>query len=474
MGFSSNIFIYAFLPLCVISYFFIKWLIKDKDFKVRNGILIFFSLFFYLFGSGRYILILISVVCISYFSGVLISKYKKHAKLISVLAILLNLGLLIFFKYFNFLYSSISSLANDHFHVSLAALPKVFLPIGISFYVFQSVSYIADVASGKVRVQKNFFKLLLYISFFPQLIAGPIVRYSDMEYEITKRSENIDSFYHGFCRFIIGLSEKVLIADVLGESVDKIYGAGFDQLTQLLAISAAVMYSLEILFDFSGYSNMAIGIAEMFGFNFKENFDRPYTSQNVTEFWRRWHMSLSGWLKDYVYIPLGGNRKGVLRTYLNLSIVFLICGIWHGANWTFLIWGIYHGILLIIERILKNKCKFQLKSVYGTAITFIFVTFGWIIFRSSNLKSFISFISTMLGITKPTGFLYYDYKYYVNNQVIVVAIFSLILSFLPTDRIKEFLKKHVILNSILMVVLLILCMIFMSGASFNAFIYFKF
>ena len=474
MVFSSNIFIYIFLPLCIISYYALKFLFKDKSFQIRNVALTIFSVLFYLFGSGRYTLILISVVCISYFSALLMNGNENSKRKIGIVAILLDLLILFFFKYFNFVYNSFSTLFNNRFHIKLIDLPQIFLPIGISFYIFQSLSYIADVMNGKVQIQKSFGKLLLYISFFPQLIAGPIVRYSDMENEINYRVESTNDFFEGLCRFIVGLAEKVLIADVLGESVDKIYSLGTDQLTQSLAISAAVMYSLEILFDFTGYSNMAIGIAEIFGFHFKENFDSPYTSKNMTEFWRRWHMSLSGWLRDYVYIPLGGNRKGKTRTYINLCIVFLICGIWHGANWTFLAWGIYHGFWLVVERVLKNKFDFALKSILGNAICFILVVFGWVLFRADSIGSSVEFIKTMIGITKPTGFIYHKYSYFVNVHVIITSVFALVVSFIPANMIKKVVQKSSVVNSVLMMILLVLCMIFMSGTSFNAFIYFKF
>ena len=268
------------------------------------------------------------------------------------------------------------------------------------------------------------------------------------------------------------MAKKVLIADVLGKSVDSLFALPSGELTVALSWFAALMYAMEIYFDFSGYSDMAIGMAMVFGFHFHENFLRPYESKNMTEFWRRWHISLSSWLRDYIYIPLGGNRKGIKRTYLNLCIVFLICGIWHGAAWTFVIWGIYHGLLLVIERVLKEKKHFKLSSWYGNIVTFILVLLGWVIFRCESIPECIDFFKAMLGLNVKADYIHYGFSYYVNWQTLIVLALAFIMSVFPVEKIKIRLPK--VIRSIGLVLLLCLSMIYMSGASFNAFIYFKF
>ena len=336
------------------------------------------------------------------------------------------------------------------------------------------MSYIIDVYKGKVEVQKNIFKLALYISFFPQLIAGPIVRYSEIVYDIDNRKENIQDIYYGVCRFIVGLSKKVLIADILAESVNSIFALSNSELTVALSWTGAVLYFLEIYFDFSGYSDMAIGMASIFGFHFNENFTMPYISQNVTEFWRRWHISLSSFLRDYVYIPLGGNRRGSKRTYLNLSVVFLLCGIWHGAAWTFILWGVYHGAFLVLERVLRDKWKFQMKGILGNIITMLVVMFGWILFNSGSFSDAISFIRAMFGMNPLAEHQFYKYQYYVNSKVIFVGVIGFIFSMVPFSEIKRKIAEAKYVKGICCFLLLIVCMIYMSDATFNSFIYFQF
>jgi alginate O-acetyltransferase complex protein AlgI len=335
------------------------------------------------------------------------------------------------------------------------------------------MSYVIDVYKGEIAVQKNPFKLALYISFFPQLIAGPIVRYSDVAQAIDHRKESLDDFYQGFCRFIIGLSKKVLIADILAVPVDNIFALPAENLTFTFSWIAVFFYTLEIYFDFAGYSDMAIGMARMFGFHFKENFLLPYTAKNITEFWRKWHVSLSSFLRDYVYIPLGGNRRGTARTYRNLGIVFLLCGIWHGAAWTFVLWGAYHGLWLIIERVLKNKKGFMMKGVAGQVVTFVLVMLGWTIFRADSIAQLGTFLRTMFGMGQAGGFGYYKLSYFVTPLVAFSAAVGLLISVVPFTKVKERLDRSFV-KGILCLGLLALCMVFMADASFNSFIYFKF
>lgn len=335
------------------------------------------------------------------------------------------------------------------------------------------MSYVIDVYLEKVSVQKSLYKLALYISFFPQLIAGPIVRYTEVVDDIDNRKENFNDFYNGICRFIFGLSKKVLIADVLAIPVNQIFALSSSELTVALSWTGAVLFMLQIYFDFSGYSDMAIGMAWIFGFHFNENFIMPYISRNITEFWRRWHISLSSFFRDYVYIPLGGNRKGALRTYFNLGIVFLLCGVWHGASWSFVLWGIYQGVFLIIERVLKNKYQFAMKGIWGNVITLFIVLFGWVLFKCDTISDTVSFYLSMLGLQQLAEHQYYEYSYYINKEIIFVAIVGILLSVVPFNKVKTFLNRSNI-KGIVCIILLTLCMIYMSDASFNAFIYFRF
>lgn len=472
MIFSSNIFIYTFLPLCILFYFTSRRLFKSC--MVANVVLLMFSCLFYVFSSGKMFAILILSALISYLAGICINRSRDHSRIICYVAVMAEAIILVYFKYFNFILDNISKMSQLVLKRELNVSCDIILPIGISFFIFQSIAYIFDVYRENVEAQPNFIKFFLYISFFPQLIAGPIVRYDEIYNDIDSRRESWDDVYEGLCRFVIGLSKKVLIADILGASVDKIYSSDISELTMALSWSAAFFYMLEIYFDFSGYSDMAIGMARIFGFHFNENFDRPYKSKSITEFWRKWHISLSSWLRDYIYIPLGGNRKGEARTYINQLIVFFICGLWHGAAWNFVIWGMYNGILLLIEKVIKKRYKYELHSWYGNFFTGILVLLGWVLFRGDNLGQSLDFYKSMFGILKPTSYIYYKYGYYVDMQVIAVAIIGAIIAFAPMDRIESFIKENVILKNFCIIALLVISMIYMSDSSFNAFIYFRF
>lgn len=439
--------------------------------QLLNVILLLFSLLFYLWGGGGTIIILLISIIINYFSALLIDKYKS--KNILVVSVVLNLAILIWYKYINFIIDNVLNLFGIITKQTYSAPFKVILPIGISFFTFQALAYVIDVYRGNVKCQKNIMKVALYISFFPQLIAGPIVRYSHIENEIDNRKENLHDMYQGFCRFSFGLVKKVLVADILALSVDKIFALELSNLTGALAWSGVILYTLQIYFDFSAYSDMAIGMARIFGFHFQENFKLPYTAKSVTEFWKRWHISLSSFFMDYVYIPLGGNRKGNFNTYRNLAIVFILCGIWHGANWTFFFWGLYQGILLIIERILRNKYNFKPRGIWGNCITLFLTAIGWLFFRSDNMQIAFDWIQVMFGKNTTIGFQYYTYSSYVWKQILITGLFAAIVSVFPFTRIRGKLKDS-IFYGIVAAICLIVSVIYMSDATFNAFIYFKF
>ena len=477
MLFSTNIFIYVFLPLCTGVYFICMKLFKEKR-AVLNTVLLAFSMAFYFVGGGIHVLILLTSILANYIFALIIASSacennRRKKKVLFGLSIAVNIGLLIWFKYFNFISGNIVGLINLAGGKAYENPFSIALPIGISFFTFQAMSYVADVYCGKVPVQKSFGKLALYISFFPQLIAGPIVRYTEVADDIDHRQEDMNDFYDGLCRFIVGLSKKVLIADVLARPVNKIFALADNELTAALSWSGAFLFTLEIYFDFAGYSDMAIGMARMFGFHFHENFRMPYISQNVTEFWRRWHISLSSFFRDYVYIPLGGNRRGPLCTYRNLGIVFVLCGIWHGASWTFLLWGIYHGVFLIIERVIKNKWNFAMKGIAGNVITFFIVLFGWVLFQCDTIMEAFHYFRAMFGMNQLAEHLYYKYTYYINKEILFAAAAGFLLSIFPFERIKQKIGASP-WKGFFCIFLLVLCMIYMSDASFNAFIYFQF
>ena len=340
------LFLWIFLPLVLAAYYL-------SPRKIRNGILVFFSLLFYAWGEPIYILLMLCSVLVNFMGGIFMEDHKTHRKGILWGTVLINLGLLGYFKYFNFLAEIIGKILPGG--LGNLSIPQVALPIGISFYTFQALSYVIDVYRGEVKAQRNFWYMLLYISFFPQLIAGPIVKYRDIAQQILERKETVEKFAAGVMRFCWGLGKKVLLANAFAEVVDDIFQYGPEAVSRKALWLGAVLYMLQIYYDFSGYSDMAVGLGKMFGFQFQENFDYPYVSGSVKEFWRRWHISLSSWFRDYVYIPLGGNRKGALCTYRNLLIVFFLTGMWHGAGTGFILWGLYHGLFLILERVWLGK-----------------------------------------------------------------------------------------------------------------------
>lgn len=387
-----------------------------------------------------------------------------------LVGIILNLVLLFYYKYYDFAIGNINRISNNTFQYKC-----IILPIGISFFTFQGMSYIIDIYRKDAKVNKNILSVALYISFFPQLIAGPIVKYKDIDNQIRKRKETMEYFSYGIERFVIGLSKKVIIADTVAEIADTIFSlsnVGIDQPTAWLG---AICYTFQIYFDFSGYSDMAIGLGYMFGFKFMENFNYPYISKSITEFWRRWHISLSTWFKEYLYIPLGGNRKG--NTYLNLFIVFFTTGLWHGASWNFIAWGMWNGIFIIIEKIINKKILYiKTPSFIKTTITMSIVILGWVLFRANGLMDAVNYLSIMFGINKTTT-VTYQFSYFVNKKLVFWMIISIIGS---TPIIGNILKLYEnkkifqILKTIFIGILLIISIIFIVNSIYSPFIYFQF
>lgn len=467
MVFSSSVFLFVFLPIVLIIYSVIPT-------KLQNFWLLFSSLFFYLWGGTQFFPIIIFSILINYLGGMCLASIHKESHRKAVLATfvgmnLLNLG---YWKYTNFLMDIIRQITN--FDIGIET---IILPIGISFYTFQGISYIIDVYRRDVEVQRKPIYVALYICLFPQLIAGPIVRYSDIADDISNRKRTLDNYEQGIIRFIVGLGKKAIVANSMGAIAEPIFQAPPDENTVAIAWIGAIAYSLQIYFDFSGYSDMAIGIGRIFGFSFPENFNYPYISKSITEFWRRWHISLSGWFRDYVYIPLGGNRKG--NVYINLFIVFLLTGIWHGANWTFIIWGIYYGIFIVAERWAKKYIKIHIPGVISHVYTLLIVVIGWVIFNATSLKHAWQYILSMFGML-PLGKVRYTHEWYLNRYNIFLFLIAIIVM-LPLGKnvwksMKEWLPELAwkMLCYAGTGMLLVISMIYVMTSTYNPFIYFQF
>ncbi|MGO5072637.1 MBOAT family O-acyltransferase [Clostridium sporogenes] len=471
MVFSSPIFIFVFLPLTLFIYYTIGNIFSSKIFK--NCISLFASLIFYTWGGIKYLPLLCSSILINYIFGLLIDKLKgkkRLKKIILLVGIMLNLILLFYYKYYDFAIGNINRISNATFQYK-----GIILPIGISFFTFQGMSYIIDIYRNDAKVNKNIISVALYISFFPQLIAGPIVKYKDIDNQIRKRKETMEYFSYGIERFVIGLSKKVIIADTIAGIADTIFSLSNIGIDQPTAWLGAICYTFQIYFDFSGYSDIAIGLGYMFGFKFMENFNYPYISKSITEFWRRWHISLSTWFKEYLYIPLGGNRKG--NTYLNLFIVFLTTGLWHGASWNFIAWGIWNGIFIIIEKIInKKRWYIKIPSFIKTTITMFIVILGWVLFRANGLMDAINYLSIMFGINKATT-VTYQFSYFVNKKLVFWMIISIIGSTPIIGnmlRLYENKKIFQMLKTIFIGILLIISIIFIVNSTYSPFIYFQF
>lgn len=465
MLFSSINFLYYFLPCVLILYFLVPT-------KYKNSILLISSLLFYFYGEPIYILVMLGAIVSSYIHGILINKYPKHKKIFLISSIIISLGALGLFKYSNFAITNINQLLGTNIK-----LLNLALPIGISFYTFQILSYVIDVYKGKVPVQKNIIKLATYVSLFPQLIAGPIVRYIDVEKELTNREHTFENFSTGITRFCIGLAKKVLIANQLGELCQIFLQT--DEKSILFYWIYGISFSLQIYFDFSAYSDMAIGLGKIFGFHFLENFNYPYISKSITEFWRRWHISLGTWFKDYVYIPLGGNRVGKLKLIRNILVVWMLTGFWHGAEWTFIFWGLLFGILLMIEKLfLLNKLEKAPKIVGHIYVLFI-IMISFIIFNAGSIGEAINQIAGLFGANGETFINHYTVYYLKNYLVIFVIAIIGATPFVKNaiNHLKENGKIRKIVNilePITVVVLLLVVTAYLVDSSYNPFLYFRF
>ena len=463
MLFTSISFLYYFLPTIIILYF-----ITPK--KYRNYILLIFSIIFYMYGEPKYVILMLVEILVAYFGALLIDKYKS--KEIFLITIIIHIGLLCVFKYTDLFIGTINSI----FKTNISFL-NIALPIGISFYTFQILSYVIDVYRGKVKVQKNILKLATYVSLFPQLIAGPIVRYETICNELDNRDETIEKFSLGVRRFIIGLAKKVLIANMLGELCTKF--SLVDERSVLFYWIFAISYMLQVYFDFSAYSDMAIGLGKMFGFTFLENFNYPFISKSITEFWRRWHISLSSWFKDYVYIPLGGSRKGTLRLVRNILIVWFLTGIWHGAAYNFILWGLFIGVFLVIEKLWLSKYISKLPKVLRNIYVLFIIMISFIMFNAGSINEAFFNIKGLFGLNKEVFINNYTI-YYLKSYLIVliIAIFGATPLF---KNIIEKLKKSKCLNKIInilepifLVILLLLVTAYLIDSSYNPFLYFRF
>ena len=470
MVFSSLNFLYLFLPLVCVLYFI--W----RNRVWRNTILLLASVLFYAWGEPVYVVLILSATFVAYLGGIAVEHFlqinrKKVARLAMILTVTVLVLNLVVFKYLGFLTENLS-------RIPFITIPVVelALPIGISFYTFQILSYVIDLYRREVKLQKNFFYLLLYVSFFPQLIAGPIVRYQTIEQEILERTECWDDVIAGSKRFILGLAKKVLLANNVALVAESIYaGSGAIYGTSALWI-AALSYTLQIYFDFSGYSDMAIGLGQVFGFHFLENFDHPYIACSVTQFWRRWHISLSTWFRDYIYIPLGGNRVSKGRWLRNILVVWALTGIWHGAEWNFILWGLYYGLLLVLEKLFLGKYLDKLPRFWGWVYTFIIVNIGWVLFNQTDFSTLGQCLGRMFWYT-PTDWV----SIFTTNASLFIHMGWLPAAFICCFPLTNLLFRHrkrgIILSLAetgIYMLLLLVCIAFIVSSSYNPFIYFRF
>ena len=469
MVFSSLLFLYAFLPVCLLLYFLVPGLTG------KNIVLLCASLVFYAWGEPVYVFLMLAVAALNWGFGLLLGK--KRSKGLLALCVALNLASLVVFKYAGFLVENCNALFGTAFRV-----PQISLPIGISFYTFQALSYSVDVYRKDVGVQRSYWKFLLYVSMFPQLIAGPIVRYVDVAAQIESRESDPENVFRGVTRFCVGLGKKVLLADHVGQVADQLLGGSFTGATTLGIWLGALMYMFQIYFDFSGYSDMAIGLGRIFGFRYMENFKLPYTSKSISEFWRRWHISLSSFFRDYVYIPLGGNRKHV---YLNLFIVWALTGLWHGASWNFVLWGLYFFVLLCIERLLKKQLS-KIPKPVRHVLTLLLILISWNVFYHTDLGRLRESFAIFFGFAG-SGFTSETTNMLLRNNLPLIAICAVGCSAIPqfTGNVVGLLcaekredgighKVYAGLTFVFDLALLALATISLAGSSYNAFLYFRF
>ncbi|WP_027184185.1 MBOAT family O-acyltransferase [Desulfovibrio inopinatus] len=485
MVFSSAAFLFFFLPIVMAIYFPLV-----KYGTLRNVILIIASLFFYAWGEGGYVLVMIGSIVINYFFALWVDRTRALGKsrLPITLCIIFNISLLIVFKYTNFIVDNLN-LGLDAMGIAPIDIGHVHLPIGVSFFTFHCVSYILDIYRKQTSAQTSFTNTALYIALFPQLVAGPIVRYKDVAEQLTYRIVSIERFSKGINRFIVGLGKKVLVANVVALPADKIFAIPPDQLTTPVAWLGIICYTIQIYFDFSGYSDMAIGLANMFGFKFLENFNYPYISKSIREFWRRWHISLSTWFRDYLYIPMGGSRVAPWRVYFNLVTVFFLCGLWHGASWNFIIWGLFHGLFLVLERTPFGRMMDRAPSIVGHCYTLLTVMVAWVFFRAETLDMSLAYVSALFGFAQGSG-VEWHVGLYLNPKVIAVIAAGIIGSMPIVPLIRNWRERIVthhkhgsiaiddgiesVVSILLLPAVFVLCVMSLASGTHNPFIYFQF
>ena len=468
MVFSSITFLFFFLPAVLVLYFL------SPGIKLKNAILLILSWLFYAWGEGELVLLMIISSAFNYVMGIWIDS-ARQSKWPLAIGVAGNLLALVYFKYVGLLASGVDALLGTELNNGI----DIHLPIGISFFTFQSISYIVDLKRGQAKVQRNPFNLMLYISLFPQLIAGPIVRYTQLEKELSDRTHSVDNFVEGIKRFCIGLAKKVLVANVMGEIALEIMSMPNEELYFALSWFAVAAYSIQIYFDFSGYSDMAIGLGRMFGFHFPENFNYPYISVSIKEFWRRWHITLSTWFRDYLYIPLGGSRLGVGRMYFNLITVFFVTGMWHGGTWNFVLWGLFHGFFLIIEKLWIEDFLEKYRPV-GHAYMHVVVMLSWVLFLFTDLGDSWAYFMSMVRVSPlQEGLLFTEL---MDREYIIMFVIGVMLSIPIFDGVKSRILKlsggyariGELLSMLVYLGLFVLCAMSIASSTYNPFIYFRF
>ena len=468
MVFSSIVFLYIFLPIMLLIYFVVPR-------KLKNAVMILASLVFFAWGEIRYIFIMLILAVMDFFCGKGINKNegnKPKQKLYLFIDIGVNLLILFFFKYADFIIVNINEILNTQ--IPLLNIP---LPIGVSFNTFQSLSYIIDVYRGTVKCEKSFYNYLTYTTLFPQIIAGPIVRYETVDEELETKKISMDNFSKGMRRFIVGLGKKVLIANNVGALWNIIEIGEYSEMSMLLSWISIIAFALQIYFDFSGYSDMAIGLANIFGMDFDENFNYPYISKSITEFWRRWHITLGSWFRDYIYIPLGGNKKGFLKQIRNILIVWFLTGAWHGASWNFILWGLFFGVILILEKVILLKLLKKLPTWTNYVYTAFLVLISWVIFAFEDLGKVKDYLFTMFHLNK-TNIVNAEGLYYLKNYFIIIVIGLILSTPVISKLLKKLEEKHTNIRSILItgiyIGILVLSTASLVSDSYNPFLYFRF
>ena len=467
MVFSSLVFLFFFVPIVLLLYFVLPT-------KARNLLILISGLFFYAWGEPKYIVIMILSTAIDYTAGRFIDYYDKSPKKRTVfllVSVIMNLSLLAVFKYSSFIITTINSILGINIPD-----PQLPLPIGISFYTFQSMSYTIDLYLRNIKVQKNFINFTSYVSLFPQIVAGPIVRYEDVAKEIDDREVNVSLVSEGIGKFLKGLAKKVLLANNIGLVWTQVKAMDYGEISAATAWIGILAFTFQIYFDFSGYSDMAVGLGKMLGFNFPMNFDHPYMSKSISEFWRRWHITLGSWFRSYVYIPLGGNRKGLGRTILNLFVVWALTGLWHGSSWNFVLWGLYFGVLIALERLGWGKILEKLPSPISTLYTFLLAVFGWVLFDTNTLTDAFRYFGAMFGATGVLTDTTATYMFTTNIVIFALCIFASTDWFMAlVNAVKKRKEKLVTYATpVLIIAMLLLCTSYLVDATYNPFLYFRF